>query len=238
METASTASVSDKKQWLANAFKKPDGEAGQARTELVTEQEKRDDASARAKQIWRERATCERTRTRDASSKAKEKWRERSAGENRLPPTSPSLQRKGAELYSPSRQGRNHAPSPPVISMRPDSHIGCSKLRQKENNAEEGGAKDDGQEESEKEVGFSEARKLLVQRSKKNGHDAFVLTKVGLKKAKFERIERENRRRNSSQGQLKPQWSDATPAHGRHSTTYVRSFGSNPAPKKSMDELP
>ncbi|KAL7570433.1 hypothetical protein ACA910_017265 [Epithemia clementina (nom. ined.)] len=238
MEMKSSVSVSHKKEWLAGAFKKSDPADDRARTELVTEQEKRDDVSARAKQLWRERAAC-------TSSKAKQMWRERPAGEKRFPPKSPIGQRLiDGHMVSPSHTEavvRSRSPA-----LRLNAHCTEPISREKENKMERESTgelndvqgKPEDEAESEKEVGFSEARKLLVQRSKKNGHDAYVLSKVGLKKAKFERIERENRMRNASHGHVKSQWAGPSPTEGRPSNAYVRSYVANPATKKSIHELP
>lgn len=59
-ETKSTLvmRVSDKRQWLAGAFKKSDSAvvAPKAKTDLVTAKDHRDEATARAKHMWRQRA--------------------------------------------------------------------------------------------------------------------------------------------------------------------------------------
>ena len=242
LETNSSVSVSDKKEWLASAFKKPDPSVDQAKTELITEQEKRDDVSARAKQMWRNRSAC-------PSSEAKQMWRERSGAEQRLPPKTPIQRRTCVDpVTSSSRRGNDPIKSAgkQTYDHRRERSIICSESREKENNADPSNERDTQadnskyeQDESKEEgLGFSEARKLLVQRSKQNGHNAYVLTKVGLKKAKFERIEQENRRRNSSHGKLKTKWAEPSPVEGRPSDCYVRSFVANPVSKKSFEELP
>lgn len=82
---------------------------------------------------------------------------------------------------------------------------------------------------NEKEPDFSEARRLLVQRSKQNGHMVDVLNKVALKKAKFEQIEKNNK--VSPQCFLKAHWEEG-------SSSYVKSFVCNPSQRKSFEELP
>lgn len=269
MEITTSVSVSDKKQWLAGAFKKSDFTDDKARTELVTEQEMHDDLATRAKQLWRERSET----TASSSSKAKQLWRERAAAEKRFPQRSPIGQRKDGQLLSPSNPGarayetRFHAsnnykessqlfsPSDPGGSKRVnapclDQYSSYKQSREKENNTgRESKAEDEPEvfrsktkeESQETAVGFSEARKLLVQRSKQNGHDAYVLSKVGLKKAKFEKIEMENRKQTSFPGHLKAK----SPASASSQTTeslprsaYVRSYLPHPATKKSFDKRP
>mmetsp|Transcript_13353 Transcript_13353/g.29401 ORF Transcript_13353/g.29401 Transcript_13353/m.29401 type:complete len:530 (+) Transcript_13353:77-1666(+) len=226
-ETSSNISVSDKKAWLSNAFKKPD----EARTELVTEKEKRDEATSRAKQMWRERSlSATKPRAPSSSSRAKQMWRERSASATK--PRIPSAQKPLLPPSSPapsSAQKKFVSRSPVVVHgavEKENKVIDCVQNAPKENEEEREGA--------EKDIDFSEARKLLVQRSKENGHNVEVLTKVAMKKAKFERIEKDNRRRSSSHGQLKLHWDGVE----GQANAYVKSFVANPSRRKSLEELP
>jgi len=242
-ETSSCVSVSKQKQWLASAFKKPnEGVVERAATELITEQEKRDDASARAKQKWRERASSVPKRVDTSSTRAKQLWRERSNAQKGLPPTSAQ---KSLPPLSPSSHGarKNFGGASSFGSKGRSSPVTCvpekenkTAILDRNSSAEDEDARDD---QNEKEIDFSEARKLLVQRSKQNGHKVEVLTKVALKKARFEKIEKEHRRRSSPHGLLKAHWDgDAPMQSGRPSNTYVKTFVANPSPRRSLEELP
>ena len=85
-----------------------------------------------------------------------------------------------------------------------------------------------------------EAREFLVQKSRQNGNPVDV-AKVKCRTAKFERLEKEaNRRKSQPLGIVKSSWvedgSEASVSSGR--PTFVKTYVSNAAPKKSIHELP
>lgn len=248
LETSSSISVSSKKDWLQNAFKKSDHVVEKARTELITDQEKHDEASSRAKQMWRERAgSATKPRENESSSRAKQMWRQRSASKLGLPPVSPRAtnRRKSTTLPTTSFPSPAHSVASSMSgftrgSASTRSSCASHKLFGKENTVRqeevvEAESRDD---ESTKEVDFSAARKLLIERSKKNGHNMEVLSKVSMKKAKFERIEKEHRRRSSPHGLLKPRWEGSDSVEGISKDSYVKTYVPNPSAPKSFEELP
>ena len=95
-------------------------------------------------------------------------------------------------------------------------------------------------EPSPTKYGFSAARDFLVQKSRQNGNPVDV-AKVANRTAKFERLEKEARRKSQPIGHVKSVWVAAESENtetksGRPS--FVKTFVSNTAPKKSMEELP
>jgi hypothetical protein len=70
------------------------------------------------------------------------------------------------------------------------------------------------------------------------GKEMKVLTKVQQRKEKFERMEKESRRRSGPYGLLKPTWKRVHPTRGLPSDAYMRTFQGNVAPKKTLAELP
>lgn len=94
----------------------------------------------------------------------------------------------------------------------------------------------DGQEELRIEQGdtpvdFRLARELLVLRSKANGNDVEVLSAFQRRKAKFEMLEKESRRKTAALGMLKPAWEGTKEG-------YVKKYRADVAPKKGLGELP
>ena len=63
---------------------------------------------------------------------------------------------------------------------------------------------------------------------------------LNMKKNKFEKIEKDNRRRSELEGPLmKSSWTKESVSDGRPSVgVYERSFVSDVAPKRSFEELP
>jgi hypothetical protein len=84
---------------------------------------------------------------------------------------------------------------------------------------------------SAESVNFRQARELLVQRSKANGNDVEVVSKVKLRKSKYEMIHKEARRKSSAHGLFKTTWESGGPS-------YVKKYVPDIAPKKSFEELP
>ena len=87
-------------------------------------------------------------------------------------------------------------------------------------------------------VDFRAARELIVNRSKNNGNVVQVINKVYLRKEKFEKIEKDIRRKSGAFGLLKSSWGESNPSTGRPSGLYTKSYVPDIAPKKSFEELP
>ena len=86
-------------------------------------------------------------------------------------------------------------------------------------------------------VDFNAARQLIVQRGQKNGNPV-MLTKVQMRKAKFEKWEKDLKKGSGTHGRLKSSWEHHTPAVGRPSDSYQKNYVSDIAPKRSIGELP
>ncbi|KAI2512545.1 hypothetical protein MHU86_1764 [Fragilaria crotonensis] len=84
---------------------------------------------------------------------------------------------------------------------------------------------------------FKTARQLLVQRSAANGNPVKVLTKVQMKKNKFERLQKEVMKGTGPKGLLKPSWEQGSGIE-KPADQYVKTFIPDIAPKKSFEELP
>ena len=84
---------------------------------------------------------------------------------------------------------------------------------------------------------FKTARQLLVQRSAANGNPVKVLTKVQMKKNRFERLQKEIMKGTGPKGLLKPSWEHGSGIE-RPQDQYVKTFVPDIAPKKSFEELP
>lgn len=184
----SVISVSDKRQWLANAFEKKGSSilsTTRAQTDIVTSQEHRDALSSRAKELWRSK----RTPTKEPSS----------SGRN----DSNDLSRIETSL--------NEVEKTRGLPSDPCNHTTVGL---------EG--------EQERLPDFQSARQILVQRAKANGNAVDVASKVQLRKAKFERLEMEVRRKSSPHGLLKPSWEETE--DGR-SSMYVKKYVADVAPK-------
>jgi hypothetical protein len=86
-------------------------------------------------------------------------------------------------------------------------------------------------------VDFKAARMLLVQRSKVNGNPVKVMTKVQMRKNKFEKWEKGLTKGVGPKGLLKPTW-EQEDGNRRSSTQYAKAFVEDIAPKKSFEHLP
>jgi len=91
--------------------------------------------------------------------------------------------------------------------------------------------------DSDCSAGFSAAREILLARSRENGNPVTLMSKVQMRKARFEKWEKNLKKGAGAKGLLKPSWQQA--GSGRPSVgSYDRRFVSDIAPKKSFDELP
>jgi hypothetical protein len=95
----------------------------------------------------------------------------------------------------------------------------------------------------DKVLSFQAARDLLISRSKQNGNALEVASKVSRRKAMFEKLQKDNRRKSMSHGHLKPSWKpdeSGTVAAGVSisASKYKKTFVLDPVPKKSFEDLP
>jgi len=225
-DAASSLSVNDKKDWLKNAFKKADSGKktplyAKAQSDVGHSRRNRDELASRAKRKFLERSS------RTTAAKTPPKMQSPGLSK-RLPPTAASTppQKYEAEIdyRTPDKEQRScernavadTRTAPPAAE--PTNYV---------------------VDEDATPVDFRNARNFLIQRSRKNGHNAQVVNKVFMKKNKFEKMEQEMRRRSGPNGLLKPSWSQPGQVVGRPSHgAYEKNFVSDIAPKKSFEELP
>lgn len=91
------------------------------------------------------------------------------------------------------------------------------------------------EQEQEPPVDFHAARRLLVERSKANGNDVEVASKVQKRTAKFEKLDKKSRRMSGPHTLLKSSWEEA---EGGRRNSYVKKYVPDICPKKSFDQLP
>ena len=84
---------------------------------------------------------------------------------------------------------------------------------------------------------FRAAREKLLQRSAANGIKLKVRTKVDMRKAKFERWEKDLAKGAGPNGMLKKSWEQGA-VEGRPSISYSETYKEDRAPRKSLLELP
>lgn len=211
-DAASSMSVSDKKDWLKNAFTKNSEERKKlgyttTQTDVL---HNRDQAVSRAKLRFKERSA--------------RKLSVAVTGRASLKPV-PSIESK--DSIESSQGTDREVPEEPAVAVdaQPKKAVEVAEPV----------------EEDTTSVDFRAAREALVERSKKNGHNAQVVNKVFLRKKKFEKLEQESRRKSMGIGLvMKTSWDIAEPSKGRPSTVYEKRVVpmQNIAPKKSFEELP
>eukprot|EP00536_Pseudo-nitzschia_multiseries_P005672 jgi/Psemu1/318710/estExt_fgenesh1_pm.C_1090002 len=220
-DAASSLSVSDKKDWLKNAFSKPKASTDVLQSRVQT----RDEAASRAKMMFKQRSSRQLSAGSShvslkpvQSYKAKEDAAQASAFD--------SNEASGTNRVVP--EDNAVAASETTIIVKPDET--------------EYGSKETVQiDEDQTPVDFRAARKALIERSKRNGHSAQVVNKVFLRKKKFEKLEEESRRKSIGVGLvIKTSWDLADTSNGRPSNAYEKKIvqSLNTAPKKSFEDLP
>lgn len=236
-DAASSLSVSDKKDWLKNAFKKGEGPNrpkglphGKAKSDVMHNRgESRDEVAARAKRRFLERskrAAAERAASTTPTKRAP-RYRPSVDGQQVRVVASEGLAHQ--ENNEPAkRSDKEERTGPPTGS-------GVEPVHKLDSDVVE---PNDRVEEDKTPVDFRAARELLIRRGRNNGNDMRVVNKVYMKKNKFERMEKEIRRRSGANGLLKPAWEQSVPDSGRPSDTYEKKYVSDIAPKKSFEELP
>jgi hypothetical protein len=227
-ETASTISVSHKKQWLKQAFRQHEGTAPpKAHTEVVTAQDGRAAVSNRAKHMWRQRLPKKKENT---PTKAMDREKSEVAASRSV--TMPSPHRISSRaMRTPVVQAM------PIITNPADAES-SNKDVVHESVGEEHPAPETAMEPPPQRrplSGFSAARDQLVQRAHQNGNPVNVTTRVKNRAATFQRLEKESRRKSQPHGNLKSNWVEG---EGRPSNSYIRSFVSDVIPPKAFEELP
>lgn len=244
-DAASSLSVSDKKDWLKNAFSK--GAEGtpskkpaytKAMTDVMHSRRGGDDAAAKAKRRFLERSRRTPTKGTPTRGTPGSKSRHLMSGAGRGL-MSPSVLPTTTKLdYGSIRKDRTIPSKTEEARTGPPSANSTAVLETTENREEQMVAAPTPVEEDATPVDFRAARQALIQRGKQNGHKMQVANKVFLKKSKFEKLEKEQRRRSQPFGLLKPSWDEADSESGLPSGAYERKFVEDIAPKKSFEELP
>ena len=238
-DAASSLSVSDKKDWLRNAFKKSDGMRKsrnhaaaypKAQTDILNMRSATvDDAASRAKRKFLERSCREKAST---PQKTLSQQKTKSAIASRHPLHATAVA-SSARMHE--REVGSQPPNREHVTRQERTDISTGDAREAPPSIENSSSHD----EDTTPVDFGNARKALIQRSRRNGHNAQVVNKVFLKKNKFEKWEQEMIRGTGPKGLMKASWSQADTATGRPSRgVYEKSFVPDIAPKKSFEDLP
>lgn len=255
-------SVSDKKKWLSGAFKKSsDEDAGsvfatkKAFTEIITSRDRNDDVSSRAKQLWRNKNSPMRdqpTSLRGASPSMQRCAKESEQVEANLRTMSSETTNTTITSTMSKDDSTTTLSTVPSTSSTKIYRVGggkatlsrpvlgqsCSSNARTENNPVQLRTFETLEDEN-CAVDFRVAREILVQRSKSNGNPVDA-SKVQLRKAKFEMLEREARRKSSQSAStsliMKTSWEEAG---STGTSVYVKkNYMKDIAPKKSFQELP
>jgi len=227
---ASSISVTDKKKWLQNAFKGQNAASSSAarrpsyaQSDIGPVRESRDDITSRAKQMWR---SSERR-----SSVAPSPYRT----SQKLPASRDTPAKKSLEERMLAAMGPRVAAPPRMLAK--SANTANMNERERPSAAQV--------EEDKTPVDFRAARNLLIQRSKQNGNELKLVSKVQSRANKFERITKESKRRSSAMGLLKPSWDNpaelkasGSDVSDAPSDSYIKTYVPDIAPKKSFEELP
>ena len=212
-DAESTLSVVDKRKWLANAFDKSEGAGvAKAQTEVVTAQGDRDAVSSRAKQLWRSKHTPVK--------------------HQRTPPRLAAKKSDTKAYHQPEKE----VPKPRTVFREAFLEKTAKDEQAKEKAQPEKGEGKKEEENDASSVTFQDARQLLVSRSLGNGNSVDILSKVHRRKDKFERLEKEARRKSGPHGLLKASWRESE--DGSRRSSYVKEYVNDICPKKSFEELP
>lgn len=241
----SAVSVNAKREWLQKAFKK-----GSER--LLDVRNDTHDSATPAKKMWQ--AHAKRRSNRQLASATKTQVD--ASSEKPLTYSQPECEQLPvSEMKAPDERTDERTIAPvedPILAISPtyqDFSGESNPFTTADATSEDGDAvniasnvsNDQNQPSQQADVSpvvdFRTARQLLVQRSAANGNPVNVLTKVQMKKNKFERWQKETMKGTGPKGLLKPSWEPGA-AKGRPSDQYVKTYLPNIAPQKSFDELP
>lgn len=240
LETKSSIDVTDKKRWLENAFKKNknnDGGVADGGSALPSTSS----AAEPAKKRWREhskrRLVAETPRRQTLEEKSTQ---QAVVPERRSTIDGPEQAPAKAAVPAPSSvrstrvsAPRVNLPAPAPSSVR-STRVSAARVNLPVNLPQE--AKDE-QDEEEKPLDFRAARDKLLKRSAANGNPLKVRTKVDMRRAKFEKWEKELQRGCGPKGLLKTSWEQGA-EEALPSTSYSKTFQENHVPRKSLCELP
>lgn len=229
-----TGSVSDKKQWLANAFAHSDDDSSQSSAvkrdfgNMRCTDEMSSVASSEINLRTDKKAQSEiNVRSDEAGDRAKKLWRQRSPPPRR----NGSPQEMCVSEDISVATDNSHTSSENVDhSCRRSSYVQARVTFEKSREMKK-------PENEEKPLDFHAARRLIVERSKQNGNAVDVINKVNRQKAKFEQMQKDARRMSAPFGLLKSTWSSDSEGHGP-ANSYVKKYVSDAAPKKSFEDLP
>jgi hypothetical protein len=236
-DAASSLSVSDKKDWLKKAFKKAEGTPGKktfsspmpskARSDFMPchSNDRRDDMAASAKRKFLERSARKLVEKQEEAPVQEPSRKEEQSSSSRgaiMDNNGPEMQPDSEDVISHCSEEREERTGPPVDTAKPSSIVELGPQVVEDRTA----------------VDFRAARELVVNRSKNNGNPVQVINKVYLRKEKFEKIEKDVRRKSGAYGLLKSSWGESSSSAGRPSGVYTKSYVPDIAPKKSFEELP
>ena len=226
VETATSLSVSEKKQWLVNAFKKADQSqelsGPKAHTVLVTSQDERQAVSDRAKHLWRQRS----------KHSSMQQGTPKSVVHNLTP------QKVGTPYGGPTSFHGTPQKLENQQAFKEQTHH-TSHIKEMTSSSKTVEVEHMDQVSTPTKYGFSAAREFLIQKSRQNGNPVDV-NKVKNRAAKFEKLEKKAQHKAScTTNMMKTVWVENSKSDGGHPTnTFVRTLVSNTAPKKSINELP
>jgi hypothetical protein len=212
-ETTAAVKVTDKKKWLESAFQKDGSVSAGAKD------------GTRAMSVSEKKAWLQQAFKKEEEKQRQAKAEAESAGGSEITSIAPAK--------TPTVRTTQMNQHPATVPSKPSSR---TVVPQPAVEAPASAVKPsvDGDESP---VDFKAARERLLQRSAENGNPVKILSKVDMKRNKFERINQENRRKSAAHGLLKPTWDNADPSVGP-SNSYTKTFVDNVAPKKSFEELP
>ena len=230
---AASISVSNRKKEEACSTQKRF--SAKARSDIGPLRESRDEVSSRAKKLWQQKSERRvggaptTSAHKPPAAPSPYRTHQRSLGQDALP-------RQTLEERMRATLGtRSSAPSTALTSKV----LGASTKDKLSSRHSVIGVP---LEEDTTPVDFRAARQLLIQRSKDNGNELKIASKVQRKASKFEQINKDTKRRASSTGLLKPTWeSNAEAAQDGPqgpSTAYTKAFVEDIAPRRSFDDLP
>jgi len=226
--------VSDKKKWLKGAFGNPSTQTGYARTEVGSVADKRQWLKDAFPQKTSAALSEIVTRDDDKRARVKKAFAARRASRQSLEREEEAVKKSRFQKRSTEKKPKNVAPH--VETKEKEEAVRSEPLRSTETIALDTEKVSPAQKE---EFGFAALRDRVVKRSKENGNPVNVVTKVHLRKSKFERWQKELGKGTDPHGLLKAAWSEDASVEGKPSTSsYSKGYIEDIAPKKSFDELP
>jgi len=202
---ASTYSVQDKRKWLNEAFLNETTRSvvERAQSEIVSS---RDGVSSRAKELWRTKRSAAKSPKKQAPESIVEETTENLTIETEQ---DDAAEQSIPKVSTPETLGTE--------AMSVDESVAEPEKRDDEQDAKP----------SSPPVDFKSAKRLLMERSRTNGHNVFDMTsQVQRRRAKFEKMAP----KETSLG--KAQRNRCT------SRNYVKSYVADICPKKGFEELP